>query len=245
MSHELKTPLNAIVGFSDLMASQSLGPLGSEEYVNLSNHILKSGDDLSRMIDDVLVVAGTQDESRETLEFSPAALTPFIEDAIAKIKPDCKNRNIGVIWAEPEQSFEVNCNTKRLSRVFDAVMSNAVKFNKQNGFIKVKVSNTPASFPVAGVLIDVADTGIGIGEDDLKDIMSPFVQVENSYTRSYDGAGLGLTIVKRWVELHEGKLSIVSKIDKGTAVRIFLPATVQANGNIEAERVAENLKQSA
>lgn len=245
MSHELKTPLNAIIGFSDLMTKQALGPLGHDDYLDLSKHILKSGENLSKMIDDVLVVAGTQDESQGAIDFKSIALAPLIESAIKKIKPECAAHNIGVVWTKPEQDFELNCNKQRLSRVLDGILNNAIKFNKKGGFIKIKMSPTPDDASISGVLIDIIDTGMGISNHDLENIMAPFVQVDNSYTRAHDGAGLGLAIAKRWVELHEGKISIASKIDKGTVVRIFLPATVQANGNIETERVTENLKQSA
>lgn len=245
MSHELKTPLNAIIGFSDLMVTQSLGPLGNEEYIDLSKHILESGDNLSRMIDDVLVVAGTQVENRDTIEFEPLGLTGLIDTSVDKIRADCKNRNIGIIWTGAKQYIELNCNKQRLSRVFDAILSNAVRFNKNNGFIKITVSETSNKSKTGGVFIDIADTGIGISENDLKQIMMPFVQVDNSYTRAYDGTGLGLALAKKWTELHGGKISIISRLNRGTAVRIFLPTALQAHETIDLNTAIHVAQRSA
>jgi len=243
MSHELRTPLNAIIGFSDLMAQETLGPVGNPEYIELSQHILDNGETLLSMVEDVLVVAGTRKESRETLEFEDKDLTALIDAALDSVKSDCKARNIGVIWAKPEQNYKLDCNAQRITRVFHAVLSNAIKFNRQDGFIKIKVTQTPNTHPNKGVFIDITDSGIGIAETDLKDIMSPFAQADNSYTRAYEGAGLGLAVAQHWVKLHDGSISIASKIDQGTIVRIFLPALAQTNTTLDdmADNVAVKL----
>lgn len=225
MSHELRTPLNAIIGFSDLMFRQIHGPLGQESYVDFNQKVLESGHVLLSLIENILVVADLHNESRETLVFNDVALAPLISGALERIKEKCEKRNIRIIWPTQNLNFEVNCNTERLTRVFNQVLSNAVRFNKDNGVIKISVSQTQADARQQGVFVDVADTGNGIAEDDLKKIMLPFVQADSSYTRAYDGAGLGLTLAKRWVELHDGEISIASKLNKGTVVRIFLPTT--------------------
>ena len=241
MSHELRTPLNAVIGFSDLMAKESLGPLGDPEYVELSEHILESGQNLLAMIEDVLVVAGTRDESRETLDFETLPLIPFIEAAIKDIKTKCAERNIGIIWNKPETAYTLDCNTQRLKRVLSALFSNAVKFNKDSGFIKVSLKDAPESFGQAGVFIDITDTGIGISQDDLKKVMAPFVQADNSYKRAYEGAGLGLAIASQWTKLHGGKISIASKLGKGTVVRLFLPAQqMEASNIVHQDEVVED-----
>ena len=107
-----------------------------------------------------------------------------------------------------------------------------MKFNKDSGFIKVSLKTAPESFGQAGVFIDITDTGIGISQDDLKKVMAPFVQADNSYKRAYEGAGLGLAIASQWTKLHGGKISIASKLGKGTVVRLFLPAQQMETSNI-------------
>ena len=248
MSHELRTPLNAIIGFSDLMILKNQDPIDSEEplniedYAELSQHVLDSGEHLLRMIDDVLVVAGTKNKDDESFDFENLTLTPLITSAIGNIQDESKAKTINIIWSEPKQNYVLNGSTQKLTRALQAILSNAVKFNKENGLVKVKLKSTPNSAAVNGVFIDISDTGIGIAENNLKQIMLPFTQVDNSYSRSNDGAGLGLAIAKRWVELHGGKLSIASKLGKGTLVRIFLPATLEDQTETE---IADSIRRSA
>ena len=248
MSHELRTPLNAIIGFSDLMILKNQDPIDSEEplniedYAELSQHVLDSGEHLLRMIDDVLVVAGTKNKDDESFDFENLTLTPLITSAIGNIQDESKAKTINIIWSEPKQNYVLNGSTQKLTRALQAILSNAVKFNKENGLVKVKLKSTPNSAAVNGVFIDISDTGIGIAENNLKQIMLPFTQVDNSYSRSNDGAGLGLAIAKRWVELHGGKLSIASKLGKGTLVRIFLPATFEDQTETE---IADSIRRSA
>lgn len=248
MSHELRTPLNAIIGFSDLMILKNQDPIDSEEplniedYAELSQHVLDSGEHLLRMIDDVLVVAGTKNKDDESFDFENLTLTPLITSAIGNIQDESKAKTINIIWSEPKQNYVLNGSTQKLTRALQAILSNAVKFNKENGLVKVKLKSTPNSSAANGVFIDISDTGIGIADNNLKQIMLPFTQVDNSYSRSNDGAGLGLAIAKRWVELHGGKLSIASKLGKGTLVRIFLPATFEDQTETE---IADSIRRSA
>jgi len=234
MSHELQTPLNAIVGFSDFMAQEMCGPFGNDEYVTLSQHILNSGETLSHMIKDLLVVAGAHHESRDKLDFENVELIPFIDAVVDDIKENAAAKNINIIWDRPEEVYTLNCNMERLTRVFNAILSNAVRFNKTNGFIKIDLKTPTHKSQKNGVIIDILDTGIGIAKDHIESIMSPFVQADNSYKRNFSGTGLGLAIAKRWIELHNGTISISSKLGKGTVVRIFLPATSEIIANEDA-----------
>jgi len=245
MSHELRTPLNAVIGFSDLMANETLGPIGNPEYVDLSAHILESGENLLNMIEDVLVVAGTRNETKATLDFEHHDLALLIDNAIRNMKAEYIAKNIGIMWDRPELNYTVYCNIQRLNRVFNAILSNAIRFNKDNGFIKIKINNVPDTCAKPGVFIDIADTGIGIAQTDIAQIMAPFAQADNSYTRAYDGAGLGLAIAKQWTELHDGNLSIASKLGHGTVVRIFLPALIHEAAPITNPVEAPSLKRSA
>jgi len=127
MSHELRTPLNAVIGFSDLIAQQALGPIENLEYVELSQQILESGESLLTMIEDVLIIAGTRNESRETLDFEDVNLTPIIYTALEKIKESCKAQNIGLIWVKPDHDYTVNCNIQRLNRIFMSILANAAR----------------------------------------------------------------------------------------------------------------------
>ena len=224
MSHELRTPLNAIIGFSDIMNKQTLGPISNEKYLELSGHIHSSGHYLLNMVEDVLVVSETASKTAENLQLKPTDMRSLIETELLRVTSVCKSRSIGVIWKKPVEPFITACDAAKISRVIRSVLSNAVRFNKDGGFIKAQLQMLDENL----MALDISDTGIGIPQDDIERIMAPFVQVDNSHSRSYDGAGLGLSIARSYMELHGGKMKLASQPDKGTVVRLIFNSDVKA-----------------
>jgi len=224
MSHELRTPLNAIIGFSDVMKKQVLGPIENDKYLELTNHIYRSGYDLLNMVEDVLVVSGTENKTAEKLIFTSTDICTLIEAELSRIKANCAKRSISVIWKKPPLPCFTSCDQIRFSRIIQSVLSNAVRFNKDGGFIKVQLTELAEN----KMALDISDTGIGIAQNNIEKIMAPFVQVDNSHSRSYDGAGLGLSIARRYMQLHGGKLSMLSKLGQGTVVRLTFNRDIKA-----------------
>ena len=235
ISHELRTPLNAIIGFSEIIAKQRLGPLGGQEYVDISQHALDSGYDLLKTIENILVISGNSNQGVNSMNFEPLSLTKILDDAVEEKTSISSEKGIGIVWSKPESDYIINANPVRINRVFGSILCNAIRYNKAGGFVKIKISEAPNTKQNSGVFIDIVDTGIGIEPENLGNVMSPFFKVDNSSTTSYGGAGLGLAVAKQLVELHQGKISISSKVGKGTVVRIFLPAEMQnTNGQDES-----------
>lgn len=217
MSHELRTPLNAIIGFSDVMAGQKFGPLGSERYVQYVNDIRESGRHLLGLITDVLdiskVESGTiilsEDAVRltEIVRTCARLLRDRMEAAGVQLELDI-SEHLPVIWADP----------RRLKQVFLNLMGNASKFTDRGGRVSVRANTVPD-----GIAVVIADTGIGMGPDDLKTALTPFGQVESSLSRRHSGTGLGLPLAKSLIELHGGRMTIESEPGKGTRVILLLP----------------------
>lgn len=224
MSHELRTPLNAIIGFSHMIKNQTLGPIKPVKYSELSGYIYNSGHDLLRMVEDVLVVSGSENNMSEKLEFTRADIRELITAELKEIAPLCKTNNIGVLWHQPDNPCLMQCDVTRFSRVIRNILSNAVRFNREGGFIKVKLTTLDNEH----MALDIVDSGIGIAPEDIERVMAPFVQVDNSHSRAYDGAGLGLTIARHFITLHGGELSIASKPGQGTAVRLKFKAEIKS-----------------
>ena len=218
MSHELRTPLNAINGFSEIMAGEMFGPLGHERYKDYVADILGSGQHLLSLINDILdmskIEAGKMQLQPEPLE--PGAL---IEQCVRIMRARAEEKQIELV-VEGDDLPEIEADPRALKQVLLNLMSNAVKFTPETGRVAVR------SFDAAdGVVLQVADSGIGISEDDLKRVGRPFEQIENQHSKKHQGSGLGLALSKSLIEMHGGTLRIDSVLGKGTTVSFSLPAT--------------------
>lgn len=220
MSHELKTPLNAVLGFSELLKSELLGPLGQPAYRSYAEDIYASGSRLLAVINDILDLARVQADAI-VLESRVLTLSEVVEDALRDVRMATGSArpvdidvagDIPGIVADPE----------RLRQILCKLLSNAFKFTPDGGKIAVDVRAATDS----RISISVADEGIGMAPETIARALEPFGQVDRSLARRFEGAGLGLTIARAMVELHKGELSIISENGFGTTVTIVLPAGV-------------------
>ena len=216
ISHELRTPLNAIIGFSDIMTQEMFGPLGTDRYADYCKDIYSSGTYLLNVINDILdmskIEAGRMSIETEVVNAGEAA-----EDAARIITGAASEKNI-VISADVADNLHVDVDKRALKQVLLNLLANAVKFTPDNGTVTLKARPRGDR-----VRFEVSDTGIGISERDIERLAKPFVQVENQFTKTHQGSGLGLAIARSLVELHGGKLDIVSEVKKGTVVSFSLP----------------------
>ncbi len=219
MSHELRTPLNAILGFSEMMSAQMFGPLGSTRYSEYSADIHKSGQFLLDVINDVLDMSKIE-AGRIEIEPEITDLQLLIDDVLRIVGPRAMEGRIALNQQNRVRDpFMVD--PRALKQVLLNLLSNAIKFTPEGG--EVDLSSTDNG---SMVKIQIADTGIGIPQADIDKLGRPFEQVENQFTKSRGGSGLGLAISKSLVELHGGKLSIASILERGTTVTIELPRTL-------------------
>ncbi len=217
VSHELRTPLNAILGFSDILQQEMFGPLASDrqrEYVGL---IHQSGAHLLQVVNMILDVSKLDAGAYEILS------EPFeVEDAVsisaAMVREQAAAKGVSLECAIEGSAAECVGDRRAVQQILINLLSNAVKFTPKGGSVTLS-----AKAENACLVLTVADTGIGISERDLAEIGQPFFQVQNDYSRAFEGTGLGLSLVRGLVELHGGGLAVESELGAGTAVTVRLP----------------------
>lgn len=217
MSHELRTPLNAIIGFSEILVREMYGRIGEEKYREYAHLIHESGEHLLSVVNEVLdmskIEAGKFEIVTEHFE-----LQPLMQLCCEIMGAQAEKKQIA-IGLDVEQGLpELVADKRACKQILLNLLANAVKFTDTNGSVNVNARRVGPDIEVA-----VTDNGIGIAEKDIAKLGNPFVQAESSYDRSYEGAGLGLSVVKGLVRLHGGTFSIESRLGHGTQVVFSLP----------------------
>lgn len=227
MSHELRTPLNHIIGFTELIADEKFGPLNDiqKEYLGDS---LGSGKHLLTLINDILDLSKVE---AGKLEVHPSELDiqALLKKCMVMFKEKAMKHRLN-LELEVEEGFpgQVTADKIKMKQIFYNLVSNAVKFTPDGGHICLKASvvgdNKDASQDGESLVFSIIDTGIGIEKNDLLHIFNPFVQSGNAGERSLGGTGLGLTLTKKFIELHGGEIKVSSKgLNQGTNFTFTLP----------------------
>jgi PAS domain S-box-containing protein len=218
MSHELKTPLNAVLGFSEIIRDEVLGPIGHASYREYASDIHKSGSRLLSVINDVLDVSRLEG-GLLTIEARPENLLDVADAAIKRaraITHDQRRIEIDILDDMPSLLVDL----RRLAQALGNLLANALKFTPQGGQVwfiaRLQLDG--------GLHLMVQDSGIGMAEETIAAALEPFRQIDESLARRFGGTGLGLSIAKALAELHGGGLVIRSAFGEGTCVTIALPA---------------------
>lgn len=227
MSHELRTPLNAIVGFSDMIEQELLGPIQEPRYVEYARDINASGQHLLAIINDILDLSRVEagQSELEEMEFN---LKDAVAACIRLIGSRAKNARIDVVVDLADDLPLIFADERRIKQILINLLSNAVKFTPANGTVTVRAVRDPAGH----LGIEVADTGIGMASQDIERAMRPFVQLDTSLSRKFEGTGLGLTLCHMLAEMHQARLTIDSTIGKGTRVTLLLPPERLRDGTV-------------
>jgi len=220
MSHELRTPLNAINGFSEIMASELFGPL-NEKYKGYAADILKSGQHLLSLINDVLDMAKIE-AGKMTLHYEPVSLQAVCEDAVRLMRGKVQDAGLKIA-VEGGDLPDIEADQRGVKQVMLNLISNAVKFTPEGGSIVVSLQPFQGPAGEARIRVACADTGIGIAPEDLVRLARPFEQVEGQHSKTTQGTGLGLALTKSLIEMHGGQLSMESQPGVGTTVSFDLP----------------------
>ncbi|MBV1901749.1 MAG: HAMP domain-containing histidine kinase [Kordiimonadaceae bacterium] len=221
VSHELRTPLNAIIGFTSIMDEQLFGPIGHEKYKGYMHDILASGEHLSAILGEVLDLAKIESGQFE-LEEEKVDVTRLLEESIALVNGQATQKHIRIRLEIVEDLPHMIGDRLRLKQSVLNILSNAVKFTPDGaGDVKVEGGLSPSG----EIMIRVSDHGIGIPEEDLELIFSPFMRSASALSRSHEGTGLGLSLVKVFMDMHDGHIELDSKVDVGTVFTVFLPAS--------------------
>jgi len=217
VSHELRTPLNVILGFSDVLLHDMFGPFADprqKEYVSL---IRQSGQHLLEVVTSILdisrIESGTYAAQPEPFRFVEA-----VDMCVSMMKLPAAQKGIDFTAQIAPDVGEINADRRAVQQILINLASNAIKFTPEGGKVAIGASRLGSRLHFW-----VSDNGIGIAEADMANLGKPFTQVHNDYTRRYEGTGLGLSLVKGLVSLHDGTMSIESAPGKGTTVTVSVP----------------------
>lgn len=214
MSHEFRTPLNAILGFSEMLRAQYFGPLGATNYLDYANDIHTSGQLMLALINDMLDIAAIEAGKRQ-ITYESLDIGKLLKDCVRNFEPAAQENNILMRLDVPETCPPIYTDKRSATQIFLNLLSNAVKFTERDGTITLSVTEQDGE-----VAIKVSDTGVGIPADKLLTVTNPFAQTHSNPHISQKGTGLGLTIVKALVETLGGSLLIESEFGKGTDVTV-------------------------
>lgn len=242
MSHELRTPLNSILGFSEVLGEKTFGELteNQERYVR---NIHSSGKHLLELVNNVLdiakIEAGKYEMSYQT--FRP-------EDMLAEIfgimRPMAEKKAVELSFGVADDVESITADIVKLKQVFYNLLSNAIKFTPEGGSVRMTVGREEGkgdSENLEFTRFSVVDTGVGIRPEDIDRIFDEFEQADTAFSRQYGGAGLGLALTKKLVELHGGKVTVESKLGEGSAFHVRIPVATATEEPPEEEVEAVSL----
>ncbi|HVJ52870.1 MAG TPA: HAMP domain-containing sensor histidine kinase [Aliidongia sp.] len=217
MSHDLRTPLTAILGFSDLMMNGVFGPVAHSRYQTYIEDIYKSGQLLLGLINNILDLSKISAGKRK-LEPRRLDAKTIAEECLALVARATGGRDVTVDILVTGDGT-VHADDLGLRQILLNLLSNAVKFTAEGGHVDIAIADGPNE----GTAITVTDTGPGMDEDAIRVALAPFGQVAGDRRLAGGGTGLGLPIVVRLIELHGGRFAIVSEPGNGTTVSLWFP----------------------
>ncbi len=219
ISHELRTPLNAIIGFSEVLGSKIFGEL-NEKQAEYINDIYTSGVHLLGMINEILDISKLESNAMK-LTYSQFVPNNAINEVLGVMKPLANKKSINVLFDNNAQSV-ATLDYQKFQQILYNLLSNAIKFTPENGKIEITTKETSEN-----LIVSVKDSGNGIDKNSQEKIFDKFVQLENTYTKTGSSTGLGLTITKKFVEMMNGKIELISAIGEGANFIITLPVERQ------------------
>jgi cell cycle sensor histidine kinase DivJ len=231
MSHELRTPLNAVIGFSEILNRELFGAIGEARYREYARLIHESGEHLLNVVNDILDMSKIE-AGKFNIVKEPFDVAPLLKSCCDLMRHTAEQRSLSLIMDVASGIPELPADKRACKQMLINLISNAIKFTDPGGWVRVSARRAGET-----VEFSVADNGIGIAEADLPRLGNPFVQANNSYDRSYEGAGLGLSVVKGLARLHGGRLELKSSLGEGTSATIVLP--LEGAGESERARPEE------
>jgi two-component system phosphate regulon sensor histidine kinase PhoR len=216
VSHELKTPMISVMGYVGMMLKEKVGPLTEQQkkFLEISyKNLLKLG----KNIDDLLELA-EMGMPQGSWIFEPVDLVKVIKFSCATVEPLANENQIQLEVQLPKEAIKISAVEDKLNQLFDNLLTNAIKYNRQGGKICVNLDQN-AEF----VFTRIADTGVGISHQSLKEVFTRYSQVKTKPLGNTKGLGIGLSLVQEIVRLHQGEIQIESELGKGTTFIVMLP----------------------
>jgi two-component system, cell cycle sensor histidine kinase DivJ len=218
MSHELRTPLNAVIGFAEIIKNELLGAINEPRYRDYAGDIHSSGKHLLQLINDILdmtkVEAGTYQLREDVCD-----IAKVVGDAAALVTNLAIQNELTVRVDVPDDIPFLFADERSVRQMLVNFLSNGIKFTPKGG----SVAACARLEQDGAIAIAVVDTGIGMAQDDIPQALRAFQQLEGSHSRKHEGTGLGLSLTKAMLDLHEGTLQVDSKVGAGTTVTARFP----------------------
>lgn len=217
MSHEFRTPLNAILGFSEMLRAQYFGTLGSDNYKDYAEAIHGSGERMLALVNDLLDIT-TIEAGKRTYSKTPVTLPAVLESCAQEVEQAAADKRIDLTIDAPPDLPTLFADERSITQILINLLANAVNFTEAGGSVRASATTDGSN-----IQITVSDTGVGIPENKITQVVEPFSQANPNPHIAEGGSGLGLYIVKSLVDAHAGQLAIESAVGKGTTVKITLP----------------------
>ena len=217
MSHELRTPLNAILGFSDILHHQYFGPPGAGKYREYARDIHASGEHLLELVNDLLDIS-TIEEGKLALNIVEMEISMAIDECVDVVAEKGREKGVNMRVLISENLPLLRADRRAIRQILLNLLSNSIKFTPGGGMIEVCAEEIGKA-----VAFKISDTGSGIPAEMIPDLTNPFTRAEQDPYKAVEGWGLGLSITKSLVDLHDGKLDIASTVNEGTVVTVTLP----------------------
>jgi signal transduction histidine kinase len=220
VSHELRTPLTSIKGYAALLIAGTIGEIPPKVKERLEK-INKHSDSLVQLINDLLDISRIESGKTE-MKLTLHSIPPTIENVHDLLTPQLKEKDIKFVNTIPTNCPKIPTDLSQIERVFINLISNAIKFTPHRGTITVAATIQPDT-----ATFSVTDTGIGITEEDIRQLFNEFYRIENEINQNVKGTGLGLALCKKIIEAHSGRIWVESKVTKGSTFFIALPLAIK------------------
>jgi PAS domain S-box-containing protein len=214
MSHEFRTPLNAIMGFTQLLQTDTENPLNAEQ-LDFLNYIHDGGTRLLTLINDILDLSKIESGGL-ALQCENFALVQFVNEIITQIKPLVTQANLTINKLSDENLFFVKTDKLKLQQVINQLLSNAIKYNRPQGSISIYLTQVEKK-----IRLSISDTGKGISEQLLPELFKSFSRLD-AQVGTIEGTGIGLTVAKKLIEMMNGKIGVTSRVGEGSTFWIEL-----------------------
>jgi signal transduction histidine kinase len=218
ISHELITPLNAMMGFADVMDQELLGEIKNPKYKEYIKDILFSGNHLLEIIHDILELS-TIEAGKSKLDLSPVDPIKVVKNILKLFDHQALKDSLSLRLNLIHEINPIQLDKRKLKQILINLLGNALKFSTPGGIIEITVKNGPEE----ELILIIRDTGIGMDLQEIPKALEAFSQLQSGLNRNFEGVGLGLHLTKHFIELHNGTLSINSEKGKGTEITICFP----------------------
>lgn len=225
MSHELRTPLNGILGMAEVLQMSDLGGIQNEKQLGQLKIITDCGHHLLQLINDILDVTKLEAEEVK-LNCHLLSIHEVCESSLQFIKSMAFKKRIDIHLYAPPNLPPINLDKRWMRQAFINLLNNAVKFTAEGGQVSFSITfeqSHPLPHSPYALRIAIKDNGIGIAPENLDKLFQPFVQIDSNLNRKYEGTGLGLTLVKKIIDLHQGTIGVSSELGVGSCFTIDLP----------------------